>query len=105
MVEGDFLTADDLGPLGRLAAPGELLVLEGRDLARVLSERRWVNERYLAADLHAEAARQRLRTARMGEHRDAVREAFEDWTLEAAKLALCDKYLAVLADHLGAGRQ
>lgn len=105
MVEGEFLTADDLGPLGRLVAPGELLVLEEWDVERVHAERTWISERYRRADGRAERLRVRLRTARMGEHRDAVREAFEDWTMEAVKLALCGRYLSVLAGNLGDGRQ
>src|SRR5688572_20912576 len=100
MIEGEFLTADDLGPLGRLVPPGELLVLEARDAALVRRERAWVNDRYLEADRRAEKMRARLKGSRLGIHGAAVRERFEEWTVEAAKLALCDYYLRTVGEQL-----
>lgn len=105
MIEGEYLTADDLGPLGRLVAPGELLVLENRDARMVHLEREWINARYLEADTRAEALRRRLKRSRLGAHGDVVRERFEDWTVEAAKLALIDRYLLMVAGQLDQGRQ
>lgn len=105
MVEGEFLSADDLGPLGRLVAPGEMRLFEKRDVPEMMAERRWITERYLAADERAERFRRRLKTARMGEHRDAVRWGFEEWTLEAAKLAFCDQCLLRVVGHLDLGRR
>ena len=105
MIEGEFLVADDLGPLGRLVAPGELRVWEPRDVREIYAEREWINERYLEADRKAEAARRRLKTAHLGGRRDTVRDVFDTWTIEAAKYALIDKYLAAVAGQLEAGRQ
>lgn len=105
MITGEFLTADDLGPLGRLVSPGELLVLEPRDVALVREERAWVNERYLAADQRAEALRKRLLAARLGARGAAVRLGFEEWTIEAAKLGLCDRYLRAVVEKLDSRQQ
>lgn len=105
MIEGEFLVADDLGPLGRLVAPGELRVWEPRDVREIYAEREWINERYLEADRRAEAARKRLKTAHLGGRRDTVREVFDTWTIEAAKYALIDKYLAAVAGQLEGGKQ
>lgn len=105
MVQGEYLSADDLGPLGRLVAPGELLVLDPGDASKVSAEREWVGRRYRGADRRAERLRQRLSTARMSGKRDKVRESFEDWTLEAAKLALCDQYLLKVNGQLDRGSQ
>lgn len=105
MIEGEFLVADDLGPLGRLVAPGELRVWEPREVHEFYRERDWISERYLEADKKAEAARRRLKTAHLGGRRDEMREAFEVWTIEAAKYALIDKYLAAVVGQLEGGRQ
>lgn len=105
MIKGEFLAADDLGPLGRLVAPGELLVLEKRDLLLIQEELKWVGDKYLEADTKAEALRKRLARARMGTQGDLVREWFEIWTVEAAKLALCARYLGIVAAKLEEGKQ
>lgn len=106
MIEGEFLTVDDLGPLGRLVAPGELLVLEPRDAGRVRRERAWIGERYAQADRTAEALRRRLKKgALLSEHADDVREFFRAWTLEAAKLSLCDRWLASVERKLDQGER
>lgn len=99
------MTADDLGPLGRLVAPGEMLVMAPHDEGQVRMEREWVNARYLEADSKAESLRQRMWTARQGMNGDQVREGFEEWTVEAAKLALCDRYLRQVAGQLDQGNQ
>lgn len=101
MVKGEFLIADDLGPLGRLVAPGELLVLEPRDVETVRGERGWIKEQYAQADRKAEALRRRLqRGALLGEQAEYVREFFKAWTLEAVKLSLCDRWLASIENKL-----
>lgn len=106
MIKGEYLTADDLGPLGRLVAPGDdMLVLEPRDVKLVRMEREWVGRLYREADRKAEALRKRLRGARQGPHGAVVRERFEDWTVEAAKLALCDHYLLVIIQQLDSGQR
>jgi flagellar hook-associated protein FlgK len=105
VIEGEFLSADDLGPLGRLVAPGELLILEPRDAEKVREEQRWVNGRYQEADRKAEAARRRLKTAHLGGRRDVMREHFDAWTIEAAKYSLVASYLDTVARQLEAGRQ
>lgn len=105
MIEGENLTADDLGPLGRLVAPGEMLVLEPRDVKLVRREREWISHLYSKADEKAEKLRRRLGAARLGMHGDAVRDWFEAWTVEAAKLSLCDRYLRAIESQLEADRQ
>lgn len=113
MIEAEFLSADDLGPLGRLVAPREMLVLEGRDdegresrdLLLVQDELAWVSGRYQEADAKAEKLRKRLATAHLGTQGDRVREAFEMWTVEAAKLALCATYLLRVGAQLDQGEQ
>lgn len=106
MVEGEFLTADDLGPLGRLVARGELVVLEDRDVEKVRQERDWIRKCYTQADRKAEALRGRLRKgAALGEHAEEVRESFRAWTLEAAKLSLCDRWLASVEAKLSQGER
>lgn len=105
MIEGEYLTADDLGPLGRLVPLGEMMILEPRDVELVRKEREWVNNRYREADRRSQALRKRLGGARLGVHGSVVREKFEDWTVEAAKLSLCDSYLLAVAGQLEAGRQ
>lgn len=100
MIKGEFLVCDDLGPLGRLVAPGELEVLEPRDAGKVLLERKWIGEKYLEADRKAEYWRKRMKTSSLGEHHAQVRENFEMWTIEAAKLALCDRFLLAVAGKL-----
>lgn len=105
MIQGEFLVADDLGPLGRIVAPGELEVLEPRDAAKVLLERKWVGEKYLEADRKSEYWRKRMKTSHLGEHHQQVRENFEMWTIEAAKLALCDRFLLAVAGKLDMGQR
>lgn len=105
MIEGEFLTADDLGPLGRLVAPGELLVMDPQDVGLLRGEREWINARYLEADQRAEVMRKRLKRARLGARGAAVRSLFEDWTVEAAKLGLCDRFLLMLAGRLEKGER
>ncbi|MFE0472403.1 hypothetical protein ACFW2V_12385 [Streptomyces sp. NPDC058947] len=106
MIKGEFLTADDLGPLGRLVAPGELLVLEPREIDQVRQERVWVGGKYMDADRRAEAFRRRIRRgALLGEHADDVRDAFKAWTIEAAKLSLCDRWLAKIEQMLDKGEK
>lgn len=103
MIEGEFLVADDLGPLGRLVAPGELLTLEKWEANKVRAEREWINEQYLKADRRTEALRKRLKGALLSEAGDCVREDFRAWMIEAAKLALCDRYLLTVAGKLDQG--
>lgn len=105
MIEGEFLVADDLGPFGRIAAPGELVVLEEWDLRLVQEELKWVNGKYAEATTKAEAMRRRLPRARLGTNGDTVRELFEIWTVEAAKYALCARYLAAIIGELEQGKQ
>lgn len=103
MIEVEFPTADDLGPLGRLVAPGELLTLEKWEAGKVRAERLWINEQYLRADLRTEALRKRLKGALLSEAGDWVREDFRAWMIEAAKLALCGRYLHTVAAQLDQG--
>jgi hypothetical protein len=78
--------ADDLGPLGRLVAPGELLVLSPGEEDLVRRELEWVGSKYHEAKEKADRARVRLKTAHLGMRREHVRDMFEIWTWEAAKL-------------------
>lgn len=105
MITGEFLVCDDLGPLGRLAAPGDLFVMEPKDVALVIAERRWINERYLEADEKAERYRKWLRTAHLSGRRDAIRGWFDVWTIEAAKYAICDGWLLSVVGVLEMGKQ
>lgn len=101
----EFIVCDDLGPLGRMVAPGDLLVLEPRDAARVLAEKKWIDGEYLKADRKAEAYRKMLGRAHYSNRRDAVREWFDVWTIEAAKLAVCSEWLLRIAGMLEMGKQ
>lgn len=101
----EFIVCDDLGPLGRMVPPGDLLVLEPREVNLVMAERRWVGERYLEADAKAERYRKRLKTAHLGGNRDAIREWFDVWTLEAAKYAVLSDWLLSITGLLEMGKQ
>lgn len=105
MITGEFLVCDDLGPVGRLAPPGDLFVMEPRDVNLVIAERRWISGKYLEADAKAEKYRKMLRTAHMRGRRDAVREWFDIWTIEAAKYAVCDSWLLSIIGRLEMGEQ
>lgn len=117
MIEGAFLVCDDLGPLGRLVPPGELLVMDppgedergpgATDLLTVQAERKWIGRQYERVDAEAECFRKSLRTAHLGgeEKRRLMREWFEVWTLEAAKYALCDRWLLGVIGQLESGKQ
>lgn len=106
MAEGDFLIADDLGPLGRLAPKGELRVLDEEDVEVVRQERAWVGKKFTQAQHKAEALRRRLeRGARLGEHGDSVLEDCRAWLIEAAKYAQCGRWLAAIEDKLRAGEK
>jgi hypothetical protein len=106
MIKGDFLTVDDLGPLGRLVDPGELRVLEPRDIEEVRRERAWIGEKYTEAARRADAYRRRIRRGGLlGEHADELRESFMAWTIEAAKLSLCGRWLASIEHMLDKGEQ
>lgn len=98
MITGKFLTSDDLGSLGRLAERGKLLVLDpGHNVPMLQAEREWIGQRYQEADRRSRTLRARLRQG------ERVREAFEVWTIEAAKLALCDRYLRAAEARLISG--
>lgn len=105
MITGEFLVCDDLGPLGRLAPLGDLFVMEPRDVNLVIAERKWISGKYLEADAKAEKYRKMLRTAHMRGRRDAVREWFDIWTIEAAKYAICDRWLLAVIGKLESGEQ
>jgi hypothetical protein len=112
MITGEFLVCDDLGPLGRLVAPGELLVMDPlptrRDYDLITAERAWISEKYQEAEKKTEYFRRLLKTARMGgeERRNTVREwGFDVWAIEAAKYAVCDRWLLAVLGKLEAGQQ
>lgn len=105
MITGEFLVCDDLGPLGRLAPPGDLFVMEPRDVNLVIAERKWISEKYLEADAKAEQYRKWLKTAHLRGRRDAIREWFDIWTIEAAKYAVCDGWLLSVVGLLEMGKQ
>jgi hypothetical protein len=112
MITGEFLVCDDLGPLGRLVAPGELLVMDPlptrRDYDLITAERAWISEKYQEAEKKTEHFRRLLKTARMGgeERRNTVREwGFDVWAIEAAKYAVCDRWLLAVLGKLEAGQQ
>ncbi|NLF17305.1 MAG: hypothetical protein GX595_08610 [Lentisphaerae bacterium] len=105
MITGEFLVCDDLGPLGRLVPPGELFVMEPRDVNLVIAERKWISGKYLEADEKAEQYRKRLKTAHLRGRRDAIREWFDIWTIEAAKYSVCDGWLLAVVGLLEMGKQ
>lgn len=110
MITGEFLVCDDLGPLGRLVPPGELLVMENpsldpRDYQLVVAERQWITEKYNEAEKKAAYFRRRLKTAHLGSHHEAIREWFDIWTIEAAKYAICDAWLLSVIGKLESGQQ
>lgn len=110
MITGEFLVCDDLGPLGRLVPPGDLLVMEPpqtspRDHQLLVAERAWITEQYNAADKKAAYYRRRLKTAHLSGKRDAIREWFDIWTIEAEKYAICDRWLLSVIGKLENGEQ
>lgn len=110
MITAEFLVCDDLGPLGRLVAPGELLVMDTPDVnpndyQLVLAERKWVGEKYQEAEKKTEYYRKRLKTAHLSGRRDAIREWFDIWAIEAAKYAVCDSWLLAVIGKLESGQQ
>jgi hypothetical protein len=105
VITGEFLTADDLGPLGRLVEPGGFLVLEKGDLRLVTEERKWIGEQYRQADRKAEGLRKRLSRACLAGKGQIVRDSFDAWAIEAAKLALCDLWLGKVAEKIGEGSE
>ncbi len=105
MITGKFLVCDDLGPLGRLVARGELMVLEPADAALLRSESGWILEKRQEADATAEKYRKWLRTAHLSNRRDVAREWFDIWAIEAAKYAVCLNFLNGVGGQLKAGKQ
>lgn len=105
MITCEFLVADDLGPIGRLVEPGELMVLEKWHLPELREERKWIGEKYQDAVRKAEAARKRLSRAQLSGKRDVVREQFDLWTIEAEKYALCDNWLRQVTELVEQGKQ
>lgn len=106
MAEGDFLIADDLGPLGRLTPKGELRVLDEEDAEMVRQERAWVGEKFTYAQRKAEALQRRLeRGARLGEYGDSVLEDCRAWLIEAAKYAQCGRWLMAIEGKLRNGEK
>lgn len=110
MITAEFLVCDDLGPLGRLVAPGELLVLDTpetnpNDYQVVLAERKWIGEKYREAERKTEYFRRRLKTAHLGGKRDVIREWFDIWAIEAAKYAICDSWLLAVIGKLESNEQ
>lgn len=102
MITGEFLVCDDLGPMGRLVAPGEALLMDPNDCKLVESERRWIGVKFTEAEKKARAYRRMLKTARQGgqEKYDAVRDWFSAWTIESTKYATCDKWLLSVIGRL-----
>lgn len=109
MIQGEFLVCDDLGPLGRLVPRGELLVMDPlpalRDYELVVAERQWIGEKYNDAVRKAGVFRRRLKTAHLGTNHPAIREWFEIWEIEAAKYAVCDRWLLAVVGKLEGGQQ
>jgi len=110
VITGEFLVCDDLGPLGRLVPPGELLVMDTPDVnpndyQLVLAERRWVGQKFREAEEKAEYYRKRLKTAHLSGKRDVIREWFDIWAIEAAKYAVCDSWLLAVIGKLESGQQ
>lgn len=110
MITAEFLVCDDLGPLGRLVAPGDLLVMDtpdvnSNDYQLVLAERRWIGEKYQEAERKTEYYRKRLKTAHLSGKRDAIREWFDIWAIESAKYAICDTWLLAVIGKLESGQQ
>lgn len=105
MITGEFLVCDDLGPIGRLAAPGEMLVMNPDDFEMISIERSWIGEKFTEAEKKAERYRRMLKTAHLGgeKKRDAVREWFDVWTIEAAKYSICDRWLLSVIGKLEGG--
>lgn len=105
MITGEFLVCDDLGPMGRLVAPGEALLMEPNECELVVAERKWISVKFTEAEQKAEAYRRMLKTARQGgqEKYDAVREWFSVWTIEAAKYSICDNWLLSVIGRLETG--
>lgn len=105
MITGEFLVCDDLGPMGRLVAPGDALLMEPGELELVEAERRWIGEKFIEAEKKVETYRRMLRTARQGGEKkyEAVREWFSIWVIEAAKYSICDKWLLAVIGRLELG--
>lgn len=99
MITGEFLTADDLGPAGRFAGPGESLVLRAAEQRLVASEVRWVTGRMRAADRHLVSLCELL-PGQAEEELDCTFDAMVDWTAEAVKYGLMASYLGELSQEL-----
>lgn len=106
MIAAEFLVCDDLGPLGRLVAPTEALFMEPDEIQLIVNEREWIGVKFTEAERKAAAYRRMLKTAHLGGEakRNAVREWFDIWTIEAAKYAVCDNWLLSVIGRLETGQ-
>lgn len=99
MITGEFLVADDLGPAGRLAGPGETLVLRRADLEMIAAELKWVRQKMREADrLLVKLCK--LVPWREAEDLDRIFEAMINWTPEAVKYGIIESYLGEVATDL-----
>lgn len=105
MITGQFLGVDDLGPLGRLVARGEMLVLDPNEKRMVIAEREWIAMKLHEAERYSRAYRKRLATAHMSNSREWVREMVDAWELEIAKFLVCDKWLLQVLGRLESNEQ
>ncbi|QBZ72080.1 hypothetical protein SEA_KRADAL_184 [Streptomyces phage Kradal] len=105
MITGEFIGVDDLGPLGRLAEKGEMLVLDPNEKQMVVAEREWIAMKLREAERYSRAFRKRLATAHMSNKRDDVREMVDGWELEIAKYHVCDHWLLQVLGKLESGQQ
>lgn len=105
MITGEFLGVDDLGPLGRLAEKGEMLVLDPNEKQMVIAEREWIAVKLREAERYSRAYRKRLATAHMSNSREWVREMVDAWELEIAKFLVCDHWLLQVLGKLENGQQ
>lgn len=99
MITGEFLVADDLGPAGRLVAPGETLVLRRGDREMVEAEIAWVRAKMHEADrLLVKVCK--LVPWREAEELDRLFDAMINWTPEAVKYGIIEAYLGGVAAEL-----
>lgn len=88
MITGEFLVADDFGPLGRLLGRGESMVFRAGDRELLVNEAKWINGELRKADrmLFKLSA---LVPMREDADLDRIFEAMINWTPEAVKLGVC----------------
>jgi hypothetical protein len=88
VITGEFLVADDFGPLGRLLGRGESMVFRAGERELLVNEAKWIGGELRKAD-RLLTKLSALVPLREEAELDRIFEAMINWTPEAVKLGVC----------------